>query len=485
MANMLKIFPAPPYYIAFSLAAAVCLAPIINNFNFDDKRIVEVMLILITLISLAGFRSAQLSLIQAISQFRNSSKIALIGLVGLGILSAYLARQPEQAFIEVITLFSLLLMAQQSALTWQIHPRFVECLLLALILSLFALEVKFLASYMAFLSIGNKFLPGNFFTNFDNVRFFNQYQMWLLPVPTFVLLVEHSWLKKPWLKKLLWFIAIVWWIMFFTTCGRGVIVAFIVSVIATFYLFGRHASIFLKSILLFSTIGFLFQLFLFSYVPVFFWDESILAQLKTLRSSTADRLGYLWPVAIGFIRENPFLGIGPMHYAWFPNKIANHPHNSILQWGCEWGLPALFLALFLICQALKAWAIRFNKATLIPAQKNLNLAVISLSFSLFSAMTYSLFCGVIVMPMSHLTGALIVSLMFAMMHLTDHLCPRSDNSKPDLKLALLFAFIAIGYFRTIMPDAIPRLLDPNYLLTRTSPDVVNKPRFWVIGEISK
>jgi putative inorganic carbon (HCO3(-)) transporter len=54
---------------------------------------------------------------------------------------------------------------------------------------------------------------------------------------------------------------------------------------------------------------------------------------------------YLWDLALRYINESPWFGIGPMHYAHRPNLKAAHPHNIYLQVAAEWGLPMLALLL--------------------------------------------------------------------------------------------------------------------------------------------
>jgi len=125
--------------------------------------------------------------------------------------------------------------------------------------------------------------------------------------------------------------------------------------------------------------------------------------------------------------------------------------------------------------------LRFNKTTLKADENNFNLAVISLSFSIFSAILYSLVDGVIVMPLSHLTGTLIISLMFAVYlpYQRFHL----EKTKSNYKLSIPFAFIVISYFYLVIPEVLPRLLDPSFA-PENRMDVIG-PRFWDFGDISK
>ena len=52
----------------------------------------------------------------------------------------------------------------------------------------------------------------------------------------------------------------------------------------------------------------------------------------------------LWRHGLDAAIANPFLGVGPMHYAYLYNGEGAHPHNFWLQLAAEWGLPAAVVA---------------------------------------------------------------------------------------------------------------------------------------------
>jgi O-antigen ligase len=69
--------------------------------------------------------------------------------------------------------------------------------------------------------------------------------------------------------------------------------------------------------------------------------------------------------------QNPWLGVGPLHFSSVRNPIAAHPHQAILQWLAEWGFIATILALTIIYYGIKKG---FNFIKNNPEQ-NLDLAV--------------------------------------------------------------------------------------------------------------
>lgn len=468
-------------YLAVVLGLLVCLLPVISLFDYDRKRFAEVLLVLFMLIGFAANRSVQQVVICFFYKLTIFYKLILFAFGGLSICSIYMAYEISPAIVEAITLISLVLIAFISSHAWRAYPFLVCCLILGIGACLLILEVQFLTYYVAHLVINNPFVAGGFFPSFENVRFFNQFQIWLLPFFTFVSLLDNHWSKDVRLRGVIWGSGVIWWIMFFTTDGRGAVVAALVSATVLMFLYREHASVFLIRTLLMSASGYVCYLLLFSIIPLLVYGQSKLGEIGVIRSGSSYRLDYLWPIAIEFIRTNPFFGVGPMHYAWFTNEIAAHPHNSILQLGSEWGLPVLFILIFFIFKGLKNWVIRFNRKTLEYESHNFQLITSSLTFSIVGASVYSLFCGVIVMPMSHLTGALICSFMLAFYG--PSYVSEAVISKRNIFITLIVLCISVAYFYLIFADALPRLLEPGYL-----PEIdlnVNGPRFWMIGDISK
>ncbi|MCF7970329.1 MAG: O-antigen ligase family protein [Methylococcaceae bacterium] len=472
--------------VAVTLIIYICLTPTVDCFFYDGKRIAEISLIVLAFISLSASKAAQTRLIHSVSILNKKTLCLLSIILVLGLISSIFAPSPRYALIEVLTFFSLFIVALLCAPIWRHLHTLLPWIGLALLASFAIQEVKFLSYYGAFLISKSEFDFYDFFFTFSHPRFFNQYQIWTLPLLTLLLRMDHPLQKVNRYRVLLWIIAIIWWGMLFTTNGRGALTGVIGSYIVTYAIFRHKAKDFLNTTLLLMFWGFIFYQILFHLIPYFRADNTLqLLNINNnplqIRSTSSGRLTDLWPTALQMIQKNPWLGIGPMHFqAWNGSEILAHPHNSLLQLGAEWGLPALLAILLLIYTTLSTWVRRFNVHTLNSEHKNFNLALIGLTFSLSSAFILSLFSGVIVMPMSHLMGILVASLAFS---LYQPLPPQVVEIRKNQHwlMTLIFAIFAISYFWLLSPELMPRLIDPTF--SPENPLGINGPRFWLVTNV--
>jgi O-antigen ligase len=96
----------------------------------------------------------------------------------------------------------------------------------------------------------------------------------------------------------------------------------------------------------FAVSGAVLWIALFSLLPSVL---SIPSTPETGRFSNFTSVGArweLWRLSIDAALANPWLGLGPMHFAYVDNGLAAHPHNFWLQLAAEWGIPAMLLVLF-------------------------------------------------------------------------------------------------------------------------------------------
>lgn len=97
-------------------------------------------------------------------------------------------------------------------------------------------------------------------------------------------------------------------------------------------------------------------LVLFIAVPAALgWPTELEGARAAQTSSIAARLA-LWRLALDAAVASPWLGIGPMHFAYVNTGDAAHPHNLALQWAAEWGVPAaLCVAAAVIALLVALW----------------------------------------------------------------------------------------------------------------------------------
>jgi len=448
------------------LTSAISLTPTLTHLNYDHKRIIEVAILLIFLIIIP------FSKISLISYFKKSYKLFLFVCL-LGLISSLTSKNLEYALIELITFFSIIISCIYTSISW--NKRYIIFSVLALFIGFTVLEIKFYAYYFAFIFSNNQFSIHDFFPSFANARFFNQYQIWTLPFLTFIL-TEQSLFKKI-NKYFLLYIAISWWVIFFTTGSRGAVLSVVTALCLVKLFFRDKSSEFIKVTLFISISGFTVYQFLFHAIPYLInQDSKLLLDSLEIRLQSSGRV-FLWEKAINFTINNPILGIGPMHFAWqdinniTPSRHLNHPHNSFLQWGAEWGLISLSLISYLIIYSLRKWFTKFNYKTVTNTDAPL---AITLTFSVISALTYSLFSGVIVMPMSQLMWVFIISIMIAKYN--DELPIKINNS---FYLNYLLIPIALFYFYLLCPQLIEIIFNDDTSTIRSN----LAPRFWVDGDI--
>ena len=478
MLDMKKTYSLESYFSLFIsglLLIYFFVIPATNLFIFDAKRLAEVTLILLALFSLSISSRAQQALYLFCKIISLKSRYALICILIVGIFSAkFSALVGAQAIVEIITLFSLLLVSLLCVPAFQFFRGKSIYFVLAMILSIGVMDIQFMSYYVAFLLTDFPFSIHNFFFSFANPRFFNQYQIFTMPVVSCLVLSKHPFLQKNRIKYTLWGIAILWWLIFFTSQGRGVIVAVMTSTLIIAFIYRDKATLFLKRTAILFVLGLLTYKLLFELVPYVISGGTKNLDIP-LNLTSSGRLTKLWPDAINFILNSPWLGIGPMHYtSLIGQQYVSHPHNSILQIGAEWGIPALILVLFLIYRSFTAWVNKFNKHTLSIITEE-NLFVLGLSFSLLSGGIYSLFSGVIVMPMSQITATLVIGLAMSV-YFPQYEASLEAPSR-SWRMTLLFGFLGVYYFWLLSPELIPQFIDPMYFSHHfLQPN--SGPRFW-------
>jgi putative inorganic carbon (HCO3(-)) transporter len=145
-----------------------------------------------------------------------------------------------------------------------------------------------------------------------------------------------------------------------------------------------------------------------------------------------------------------------MHYAWYPNHIAAHPHGSELQLATEWGLPATALMLALAGYRVFCWLTRFNTVTLEATPEiDRHLAVV-LFFTLVANASYSLVDGVNVMPLSQVMMAVVAGLMLG---LYGNGNKRSSEVRRKYLVHPIFAgIVLVALTWPVLPELLPRAI---------------------------
>jgi O-antigen ligase len=194
--------------------------------------------------------------------------------------------------------------------------------------------------------------------------------------------------------------------------------------------------------------------------------EEVGAPTKNLTLTHRD---VLWALSLEAIRAAPWLGVGPMNFAAISNRVGAHPHNWILQFAAEWGIPALLIG----CAAIAHFLRRHTGwVGSLPSGAGAITLLVALSFGLVD--------GSLVMPVSQTAAAILAGT----------LCYRSAETalaRQHLAQARLGWAIAGPLSCTLVLSAYAVLSFSHQTETartfqRTFPGAWATPRLWEHGQ---
>ncbi|MFA6041527.1 MAG: O-antigen ligase family protein, partial [Methylophilus sp.] len=402
----------------------------------DRQRLLELLLLTLTLIySTSKYQSDKSILID------NKLRYSFSSLLILGAGSTLFALSPRHALIELSVFSGLCYLSLFVANLYSTDKEtFIKRLTYILWTSILLYMLSFYVGYITAIVFKTTVQWPHPFTGFSNIRAFNQYQLWLIGFLCLPLLSFEFKNKKTY--AYLQLALIFWWVLLFYSASRGVLLAWLIGILFTAAIYQKLAWPFIKLQLFQISAGFLSYQILFKLIPAL--NHSILVVGSISRETTEDRLA-LWQQAWILIKAFPILGAGPMHFAWY-SKTNGHPHNSLLQLACEWGLPATVIILAITGYGLYHWFKKFNAAS-IKTHSNLdqNLVLILL-FTLVSNAAYSLVDGVIVTPISQVLMFTFIGLMIGhYCHGQTNLISHKARFRPVFAAIVLLAMIWSTY----------------------------------------
>ncbi len=390
------------YFIILSLCFLPSLHPISISGYYDEKRIVQLVilfLITIAIVFSSSFQEYCLNLIHKTSKLFLASFLIIFS---LGIISSSLATIPLLAYQEVSNYYLLIILAVFISFSVQQIESASKLIIYAIIASAVFYLVSFLASLMAGIS-NNNIVFADLFSGFYNRRFFNQFQSITFPF----LIIASLYLNSSKLKKnTLTLLASLWVMLALISDGRAVIISALFGIILSGIIFPLNRKKWWGQAVIIIVSGTILY-FIFN-----FGISDLNATKGDLARVTSSGRLDIWLNTLTEIQNNPFLGYGPMHYALTPhdfsyNAIA-HPHNMTLQLMYEWGIPATILTIFLLCITLFS---HIKKIKMRSFSTNKSLLVIALSSSIFSIIMHSQLSGILVMPLSQIGVAIIFGWM--------------------------------------------------------------------------
>lgn len=437
----------------------------------DQQRIEQLILLAIAAVGAATVWRSKLT--ESWTYFSLSTRAAIVLFFLVGALSSALAPYPRMAALEVVVFFLLLV----SAMILAVDSKNARCQFdiwaTRLILGLaFLIATKVLMGYVAFLAEGVKLDTEAMFSGtFSNRRVFGQVATLFIPLLTLPLLEKT---QSNMFRLSAFVLLVVWWVLLIASGTRGSWFALVGGALLTSVVAWRYTKKWLTIQVFALMTGLGIYTLLFVVVPAWIGGSASIENRWVDIAHLSGR-DVLWNLAIHQIKLDPWLGIGPMHFASLHSVFGAHPHNAVLQLVAEWGVFAVPLIVVIGLALVRSL---FN-ARQVDVDNSLRIC---LTISLFAAAIQSMVDGVIVIPYTQLCLVLIVgwTIGVANRHVEVKHCKQKPlaRSLPYLMaFGVAVAMLAYGVF----PETFYRVQITEAYLADGNKSLL--PRFWGVGEI--
>lgn len=312
------------------------------------------------------------------------------------------------------------------------------------------------------------------FPGFSNIRFFSDYQsfmLFLLP-PALYRFTERGWSRSlgTGLVALYFTLALI-------AGSRSLVASHLVLHTLLWLALGNRYRPVLVDHLRFWTYGGLIFVFITWILPLILFghagDGLVASSLARFDSSFRTDL---WELAWQQIQAHPWLGLGPMQYASLPNPIAAHPHNLVLQFASEWGVPATLLLGWLISRQILGRFKLLSSSGLVEKDRT----ALAMTCAGTALMIQSMVAGALNYPVSQVMALLFFAYPLSHVHQKN---PQGSSKLHIIGLIALFMTVA-----TL--TTLQSIQERNQCFFETHwPTKHYAPRFWqqgwIIGECGK
>lgn len=407
----------------------------------------------------------------------------LVTVIGAGIVSACLARQPLWGFAEVALGVGSLGVAWVVATMRRLHGAAVDrILMVVLCFTCTGLMARFVAAYLAAIVGGEGSLNAWLLVDgFSNPRFYGQFLTLALPLLLVPLLVSGDLRRHAVLAGVLTVFA---WTAAITSGTRGTWLGLALAAICLSWTGPggrRWAGLQIAA----AVAGVASFWVLMTGVPDLLGIRIDHHAASRVTASLSQR-DIIWRQAIEVAIGNPLLGIGPMQLADLPNGVAAHPHQAWLQWAAELGVPsALVVTWLVLCGGWTLVPVLRARARSAQEQDVLRLC---LTGAIVGALAQSMVDGVFVMPYSQLWVALLGGWLIGLhpqaspSNSATLAAPIASRRSSSLWLAAFGASVAMLSF-VVLRD-YPHLAQREQAFASTFGGHF-QPRFWAQGVIAR
>ncbi|TMO76855.1 O-antigen ligase domain-containing protein [Pseudoalteromonas sp. S3776] len=292
--------------------------------------------------------------------------------------------------------------------------------------------------------------PYIIYSGFINIRFFNQVQVFILPL--LILLLKF---RK--IQRIVFMVLFLNLLLVFIGQARGALLSFLTFSVLALILKTSLKKQILKGLVCLVV----------SYVSFYVLDSLNQGGAEILRTSSSGRID-LWQNTLSNLTwKNLLIGNGPGVFEMSLGTSApfSHPHNSLIEIFNEWGGIALTCIIVLVFTTLKKAFRHLRK------HKN-DIATEAIFYSFTIGLTYSLFSGVHVMPVSQTLLFIMWGLLIGRLYKNKNQ-PLSINVYVKLFLGCVFILGWAFYLQKAIE--IYNNIDPDK-------GYIYGPRFWSVGQ---
>lgn len=443
----------------------------------DQQRIGQVLVFTLTLLplGLAFFGHGTKSVI-VLPELVNK---LLFAILILGLCSSLRAAYPLWSLVEISLYVGCVTLGWFFAQSREkIGKEHFDRLLLAFIFFFCsAMILQYLVAYVSLLTSGDKVIYVKaLLSGFSNIRFYGHVSTLTLPLLVVPLLVKGN---NPKVRLITFAGLVVWWSIAIAGGTRGTWLSMACAVVfmSCISRLGRRWAIWQIAGAL---AGFALFYFMMSWIPSKF-GHPVYNHAAERLTTTLNGRDQMWLRALAIIKAHPLLGAGPMHYAHsVPPNFAG-PHQAVLLWASEWGLPATACILVVTYMAAMRILREIRRQSL--SLSNADVLYFCLATSLFSAGVQAMVCRVVTMPYTHLWLTIVGGYLFALDGVKS--THRTAGSR-WLKVWSVVSFIAVLFLTGTVSLQAPQLnfrLDAYVQCFKSQKGLFLSPRFWVQGLI--
>lgn len=372
----------------------------------DSQRVGQVAILFMAII--AGIFSGIFS---KIPWPASQSFLRLIGiLIILGLISSWQSHQPLWALVEMAIFFGSLGFAWVIIDTFKkLDRKISNAFIIFIIFSICgALTFRFLINYLIGVFWGGGVINSwEIISGFDNPRFFGQFCTLSLPLMSVAIINKYGFSR---FRSLAIAIFIIWWSQAIISGTRGTLLGITTSIFIMCFM-GSQGRRWACAQIFGATCGLLIYIMLMHFIPDIF-DIVITNPASDRLNASLSAREIIWGQAIEMVKDRPILGFGPMHFSDIQNSVAAHPHQAILQWASEWGIPSTILVIFLFISGL--WSSLKYISNDAESTSEKNTLYICLVSAIIASLTQSMVDGVFVIPYTELWLTIIIAWLVSM-----------------------------------------------------------------------